>query len=149
GPWTVIASGDTGLPNVGGASATGRYMPGTNDAVFGNATAYRGYRVLFPTIRGAGQNSMQIGEVEFLNVAGGVTNKVLPSGAFLAIQTLANNASYDTTRNTTNMTLNAGQLYYMELRYKETGGGDGGAVAVRTDATTPANTEVISNQFLV
>src|SRR5262245_29926805 len=62
GPWTVIASGDTSLPNVGGASATGRFMPGT-DAVFANTTAYRGYRVLFPTIRGPGQNSMQIGEV--------------------------------------------------------------------------------------
>src|SRR4030095_10076249 len=96
-------------------------------------------RWLSPTIRGASQNSMQIGEVEFLNGA----NKVLPSGAFLAVQTTGNNGAYDTTRNSSNMTLNAGQLYYMELRYKETGGGDGGAVAVRTDATVPANTEVI------
>src|SRR6185503_840108 len=75
GPWTVIASGDTKLANVGGASATGRYMPSTNDATFANGTAYRGYRVRFPTIRGAGQNSMQIGEVEFLDALG---NKVLP-----------------------------------------------------------------------
>ena len=94
---------------------------------------------------------MQIGEVEFLN--GG--SKVLPSGATLQVQMDLNSAIFSITNSSSNAvftagtTLNAGQLYYMEVRFKETGGGDGASVAVRSDGTVPAITDVISNQNLV
>jgi hypothetical protein len=42
----------------------------------------------------------------------------------------------------------AGQRYYMELRYKETTGGDGGTVAVRNDNTIPGQGEVIPATLL-
>lgn len=63
GPWTVIATGNTGL-------ATTRLTASPVAAVT-NTTAWKSYRLTFPTVRNAGAaNSMQIGEVEFLNAAG-------------------------------------------------------------------------------
>src|SRR5439155_24422844 len=37
-----------------------------------------------------------------------------------------------------------GQKYYMEVRFKETTGGDGVSLAVRTDNTVPAQAEVVN-----
>ncbi len=58
--------------------ATGNLTPPTTrfslfSASFGNATAYRDYRVTFPTIRAGSANSMQIAEVQ-LSTLGDVTS---------------------------------------------------------------------------
>lgn len=78
GPWTQIASGNTGLSTTRLNTAP--------DVLFFNQTAYSAYRIIFPTVRNAaGANSMQIAEVAFLNGAGNdVTapgNPVIPSSA--------------------------------------------------------------------
>jgi hypothetical protein len=63
GPWTLIASGNTGLDTARFATAP--------DVLFANSTAWRSYRLLFPTVRNAaGANSMQIAEVAFLDAGG-------------------------------------------------------------------------------
>jgi len=62
--WTLIASGDTGLETDPGRNT---WQDASTEPVFFNIDAYTSYRLLFPTVRGTGQNSMQIGEVEFLS----------------------------------------------------------------------------------
>lgn len=63
GPWVTIASGNTGIPTA--RHALSPRIP------FNNSTRYRTYRLTFPTLRNAALvNSMQIGEVEFLDSAG-------------------------------------------------------------------------------
>ena len=55
------------------------------------------------------------------------------------------NPNYSITNTFVTPTLNAGQAYYMELVYKETGGGDGGAVMVTMTSATntvPGGAEV-------
>jgi autotransporter-associated beta strand protein len=69
------------------------------------------------------------------------------AGATLQLALLANNAAYTAANSVTN-TLVAGQRYYIELRYKETTGGDGGTLVVRNDNTVPAATEVLSGSLL-
>lgn len=59
-PWSLISSGDTGLQ-----TDPDRFMPGV-PVNFANSTAYTSYRLLFPTVRDASANSMQIGEIELL-----------------------------------------------------------------------------------
>lgn len=63
GPWTVIATGNTGL-------SIDRFTTGPV-ASFTNTTAWKSYRLTFPTVRDSvTADSMQIGEVAFLNAAG-------------------------------------------------------------------------------
>jgi hypothetical protein len=69
GPFTPIAVSNINLP--GDRNATGQALnPNTQnfvDYAFNNTTAYKTYRLTFPTLRdGVGANSMQIGEVELL-----------------------------------------------------------------------------------
>jgi hypothetical protein len=77
GPWTVIATGDTGL-------GTARFTTAP-DVTFPNTSAYRTYRLIFPTIRNVSANSMQIAEVAFLDANGNdVTapgNTVVPTSS--------------------------------------------------------------------
>ncbi len=159
GPWVTIASGATGLSDITNYPGTGRYFPtnvmftnlaGANT----NSVAYRSYQLIFPTVRNqpTAENFMQIGEIQFLDAAG---TKIVPSGATLLAELTAANANYASAASSSNsevqvgITLNAGQLYYIETRFHEGGGGDGATVALRTDALIPAASEVISNNFLV
>jgi hypothetical protein len=64
GPWTVIASGD--IVDFAGEAEWPRLTMGTTPITFENTAAYTFYKVMFPTCRGPGQNSMQIAEVELL-----------------------------------------------------------------------------------
>lgn len=59
GPYTLIASGPTYLPDT-------RFTQNTSPIAFKPAGAFDHYQVMFPTYRGPGQNSMQIAEVELL-----------------------------------------------------------------------------------
>ncbi len=60
GTWTpIIEDVPTGLPE-------DRFTQ-VGPIVFANTVAYDHYMVMFPTIRGSGHNSMQIGEVELLS----------------------------------------------------------------------------------
>src|SRR4030095_718932 len=111
---------------------------------FANSTPYTSYRLLLPTTRNTGNNgvattpnSMQIAEIEFLDAGG---QDVTGRGALRQVELTANNANYTLANSVTN-NLVAGQRYFVELRYKETGGGDGGTVQVRNDNTLPAATE--------
>ncbi len=70
------------------------------------------------------------------------TDSVNPAGAVLQYSLTGAQSAYAAARSVTN-TLVGGQAYYMELRFKETTGGDGGTVAVRTDNTVPGQGEVI------
>jgi uncharacterized repeat protein (TIGR01451 family) len=72
--------------------------------------------------------------------AAGSTN---PAGAVVQITMTGNVQAYNIANSVTNF-LNGGQPYYMEFRYKESTGGDGGTVAVRTDNTVPGQGEVIT-----
>jgi glucose/arabinose dehydrogenase len=64
--WTLIASGSVSLP-------TARNTLGPIVSV-SNSTAYKSYKMLFPTVRNAGAaNSMQIAEIQFFGNAGTVT----------------------------------------------------------------------------
>jgi hypothetical protein len=64
------------------------------------------------------------------------------AGATLQLALTGNQQAYTVANSRTN-TLVGGQRYYMELRFKESTGGDGGTVAVRTDNTVPGQGEVI------
>jgi hypothetical protein len=61
--WSLIASSDTGLLSDPGRNT---WQSSASQPFFVNVAAYTSYRLLFPTVRGSGQNSMQIGEVEIL-----------------------------------------------------------------------------------
>ena len=80
------------------------------------------------------------GEFYMNTNAVGSTN---PAGAVLQISITANNANYTLANSVTN-TLVGGQKYYMEVRFKESTGGDGVSVAVRSDNNVPAQAEVIN-----
>jgi hypothetical protein len=78
GPWTLIASGNTGL-------STDRFATAP-DITFANTTPYRAYRILFPTVRDAvAANSMQIAEVALLDAGGNdvtaPTDTVIPTSS--------------------------------------------------------------------
>ncbi|MBP7949451.1 MAG: right-handed parallel beta-helix repeat-containing protein [Verrucomicrobiales bacterium] len=63
GPWSIIASGVTGL-------STTRFTPGPVQS-FANATVYQAYRLTFPTLRNTTTaNAVQVAEVEFLDENG-------------------------------------------------------------------------------
>ncbi len=64
GPYTLIASGD--IADFAGATAWPRFTKNTTPIEFQNATAYRYYEIVFPTLRGPAETLMQIAEVEFL-----------------------------------------------------------------------------------
>jgi uncharacterized repeat protein (TIGR01451 family) len=88
--------------------------------------------------------------VQFLmntNPPGSSVASTNPIGAVLQIAITANTQIYSRTNCVTN-NLVAGQRYYMELRFKETTGGDGSTVAVRTDNTVPGQGEVLSGAQL-
>lgn len=69
-----------------------------------------------------------------------------PAGAVLQVARTSSSSSYAVATSVTN-TLVAGQRYYMELRFKESSGGDGGTIAVRNDTTVPGQGEVIPGTF--
>jgi hypothetical protein len=122
GPWEPIASGSTELTNAG------RNVTGPTIAV-ANENTYTGYRIRFPTLRNAAAaNSMQIAEVEFLDAAG---NNFANAHVLIA-ENAANNATYSVgstpANSRTNITLLAGQPYYIEALLKEGTGGDGFSV---------------------
>ena len=88
--WTAISNGPLNLPlgrNAGGAIAIDPNTHFHQNVVFSNSTVYTNYRITFPTLRNAAAaNSMQIGEIELLNVPvtqvpGGTTDAVTTSGA--------------------------------------------------------------------
>jgi len=71
-----------------------------------------------------------------------------PAGAVLQVRITNNFQIYtNLAGNFVSNVLNGGQRYYMELRFKETGGGDGGTVALRVgnDASIPPATDVLSS----
>ncbi len=133
GPWTLIASGDTGLSTTRLAQAA--------PVTFANAAAYTSYRVIFPTLRNtpSAATCMQIGDVELLDAAG---RDVTGRGATRQIALTGANSAY-ASGNSATVTLTAGQKYYLEAWLKEGTGGDGISVAARTDSTVPGQGEVI------
>jgi hypothetical protein len=71
--WTLIASGSVSLPaarNVLGPLVT-----------FTNTTSYRSYKMLFPTVKNATANSMQIAEIQFYGVSKTARNPRPADGA--------------------------------------------------------------------
>ncbi|MFM1770732.1 MAG: hypothetical protein RJA22_3261, partial [Verrucomicrobiota bacterium] len=119
GPWNLIATGATGVP-------TNRFAVGPAVG-FANSTPYTSYRIVFPNNRNAAVAIMQVAEIELLDTNGvDVTGR----GALPQINIAAANANYTAVNSVTN-TLVGGQRYYVEMRFKETTGGDGGTVAVR------------------
>ena len=76
GPFTLIASGSTGLDTDPGRNTLGPVIP------FANTTAYTSYRLIFPTVRDAsGGCCMQLGEVELFG-------EVVPEPASLGLLAL-------------------------------------------------------------
>jgi autotransporter-associated beta strand protein len=147
GPWTLIASGNTGLPLTRLTAGPNVIFTNETTGEFTNATAYTSYRLRFPTVRDTGvANSMQISEISLLDAS---LRDVTDSGVVLIAENTANNANYTlgtTPANSrTNISLIGGQPYYIEALMKEGGGGDGFSVTW-TDAsvsTAPPNSSVI------
>lgn len=69
GPWTVIATGQ--VVDFIQPTEWPRLTKTTTPIYFANATPYDYYRILFPTIRDAGANMMQIAEVEIIEMPAG------------------------------------------------------------------------------
>jgi len=140
GPWTVIASGATGL-----ATDPGRYLPGLVQN-FANTTAYTSYRITMNTTRG-GSSGTQISEVYLLDASG--ADVTMPNWVLCAANT-ANNGNYSVgtvpATGTTNIYLQGGKPYYMMFLGKEGSGGDGFSVAhtAPTVTTAPSTTTYIS-----
>lgn len=143
GPWTLIASGNTGLPTARLTAGPNIIFTNATTGEYTNATAYTSYRLRFPTVRdSAVANSMQISEISLLDAS---LRDVTDSSVVLIAENTANNANYSlgtTPANSrTNIALVGGQPYYLEALLKEGGGGDGFSVTW-TDAsvtTAPAN----------
>ena len=85
--WTFIAKGTTGL-------TTGRFEEGPVLS-FANATPWKSYRLIFPTVRNfAAANSMQIAEVQFFPDRDGVGIPVVVAGdPILGVQLLSSNSN--------------------------------------------------------
>jgi hypothetical protein len=83
GGWTLIASGSTGFETDPGRNITGAIIP------IANANPYRHYRLLFPTVRDVSANSMQIAEVELLDVGG--NDVTAPGDPILGVVAVAGN----------------------------------------------------------
>ncbi|MBL7189922.1 MAG: hypothetical protein ISS70_26630 [Phycisphaerae bacterium] len=67
GPYELIASGD--VVDFNQADAWPRFTKNATPILFGNATAYAHYQIMFPAVRDpASANSMQIAEVELIGV---------------------------------------------------------------------------------
>lgn len=77
-------------------------------------------------------------------------NSTDPAGKRQLINMTANNPNHVVANSFTSAVLNAGQAYYMELLFKEGGGGDGAGVAIRSggDNNVPPNTEMANGMFL-
>jgi len=89
GPYTLIAKGQ--IVDFQEAWGWPRNMKTTTPIVFSNNTAYRHYQVLFPAIRDPADgcaNSMQIAEVELLEMTYKATAPEPPEDAVIAIPTL-------------------------------------------------------------
>ena len=162
GPWTLVASGATGLDPI-----TARLTVGPT-LTFANSTAYSAYRILFPTIRWPIiANSMQIAEVELLDANG--LKVTSPGKVMIAQETGCCHAYGDISVSATvspDIYLTGGRAYYMEALMKEGGGGDymhvafravdtssgtpiGGVPMGAAGAVAPAAVEVIGQQFLL
>lgn len=84
--WTPIAGGALTLP-------AARLTAG--DVVsFANATAWNAYRIIFPSIKDAGQNSMQVSEIGLFASNDGSGANVLAGSSYLAIDTDHSASSY-------------------------------------------------------
>ena len=82
GPFAVISQGPLSLP--AGRNPAGTPIPDLalnyQEISFGNAAAYTTYRLTFPTLKDAASaNSMQIGEVEFLDAAPSSVPRAVPT----------------------------------------------------------------------
>ena len=73
--WTLIDSGDAGLPD-------DRFTLGPITTV-ANSAVYSSYKMLYPTIKDSGTNSMQIGDVQLFDGLG--ANVLTPADPILAI----------------------------------------------------------------
>jgi hypothetical protein len=83
GGWTLIASGVTGFAVDPGRNVTGAAIN------FANTIPYRHYRLLFPTVRDASANSMQIAEIELLDSGG--NDVTAPGDPILGVVAVAGN----------------------------------------------------------
>jgi hypothetical protein len=80
GPYELIAAGD--VAEFAQADVWPRFTMNATALTFENATAYKYYQVLFPTVRDAAvANSMQIAEVELLGVPVPAGHWMLDDGA--------------------------------------------------------------------
>jgi hypothetical protein len=69
GPWTLIAAGD--VDDFARPIAWPRFTKNVTPIGFANTASYANYKLMFPAVRTpTSANSMQIGEVELLGVAG-------------------------------------------------------------------------------
>jgi len=95
GPWTLIASGNTGLETL--SDPTNQRNTVGPAVTFGNTTAYRSYRLLFPTVRnpvyGPTDNSMQVAEIELLDAGGG--DVTAPGDFIMGVRAVAGSSSSD------------------------------------------------------
>jgi hypothetical protein len=81
--WALIASGQTGFQTDPGRDI---WQIAGSEPSFANSSIYTSYRLLFPTMRGTGQNSMQVAEVEFLGIPEPGTLGLLALGALAALR---------------------------------------------------------------
>jgi len=96
GPFTTISQGPLSLPS--GRNASGSPIPDLllnhQEINFPNVIAYTSYRLTFPTLKNAAvENSMQIGEVEFLEASSPASIPTMNEWGMIALMMLAGVAS--------------------------------------------------------
>ena len=86
--WTQIATGTVTLPST-------RLTAGTVVS-FANSTAYTSYKVLFPTLKGAGETLMQIADVALFTSTDGTGTSVTKAGDTILAIDFSPSSSYPT-----------------------------------------------------
>lgn len=131
-----------GYSNVFGINPVNANFPGTLD----NYGA-RIYSYFVPPTNGNYKFYIRADDfAEFLMNTNNTGDSTSRAGAVVQRALTANAQAYSAANSVTNNLL-AGRAYYIELRFKETTGGDGGTLAIRNDNTVPGQGEVAAGSL--
>lgn len=136
-PWSFIGEGLLAPP-----TARGAVSPSVN---FTNSTAYSSYKVIFPTVRNAAGNSMQVGEIELFTGTNGTGTDVLTAGLPIRAMQVTYKSSTPALEGAVNAIDQSGATKYLNFGKENTGfivtPSFGAAVLNRFQITTANDTE--------
>jgi len=112
-PWDFIGEGLLAPP-----TARGAVSPTVN---FANSTSYSSYKVIFPTVRNAAGNSMQVGEVEVFTGPNGTGTDVLTAGLPIRAMQVTYRSSTPALEGAVNAIDQSGATKYLNFGKENTG----------------------------